>query len=151
MIAQSAARRPAVLVVFDLLQIGDDDLRALPLFERRMRLHQHIQPVPGIKIIEHIETHGEPLFHAIVDGDHEGIVAKRTPLRHILPTDLRRQCCPHNLRYTRRVSPPHGRPRTSAQAERTHAVAASTRQPRFARMSNAGHPYNSSIGVRPLA
>ena len=24
-----------------------------------------------------IETHGEPLFHAIVDGDHEGIVAKR--------------------------------------------------------------------------
>jgi len=24
-----------------------------------------------------IDTHGEALFHAIVDGDHEGIVAKR--------------------------------------------------------------------------
>ena len=77
MIMESAARRPAVLVVFDLLQIGNEDLRALPLFERRQLLHQHIEPVPGIKIIEHIETHGEPLFHAIVDGDHEGIVAKR--------------------------------------------------------------------------
>ena len=39
MIAESAARRPAVLVVFDLLRIGDEDLRALPLFERRRALH----------------------------------------------------------------------------------------------------------------
>ena len=28
-----------------------------------------------MRIIEHIETHGEALFRAIVDGDHEGIVA----------------------------------------------------------------------------
>ena len=40
-------------------------------------MHEHIEPVPGIKIIEHIETHGEPLFHAIAADDHEGIVAKR--------------------------------------------------------------------------
>jgi ATP-dependent DNA ligase len=39
--------------------------------------YAHIQSVPGIQIIEHVETHGEALFHAIVDGDHEGIVAKR--------------------------------------------------------------------------
>ena len=77
MIAESAARRPTVVVVFDRLRIGGDDLRALPLFERRQRLHQHIQPAAGIRIIEHIETHGEPLFKAIVDVDHEGIVAKR--------------------------------------------------------------------------
>jgi len=77
MIAEAATRRPAVLVVFDLLQLGSDDLRARPLLERRRALHQHIEPLPGVKIIEHIETHGEPLFHAIVDGDHEGIVAKR--------------------------------------------------------------------------
>jgi bifunctional non-homologous end joining protein LigD len=77
MIVESAARRPTVLVVFHLLRIGHEDLRALPLFARRQRLHQHIEPVPGIKIIAHIETHGEPLFHAILTGDHEGIVAKR--------------------------------------------------------------------------
>jgi ATP-dependent DNA ligase len=83
MIAESATRRSAVLVVFDLLRIGDEDLRALPSFERRQRLHQNIEPVPGIKMIEHIETHGEPLFRAIVDGDHEGIVANAWT-RHIV-------------------------------------------------------------------
>jgi bifunctional non-homologous end joining protein LigD len=83
MIADAAARRPAVLVVFDLLQINGDDLRSLPLFERRRALHAHVQPMRGIHIIEHVETYGEALFHAIVDGDHEGIVAKRadTPYR----------------------------------------------------------------------
>ena len=77
MIAESAVRWPAVLVVFDLLEIHGDDLRSLPLFERRRALHAHVEPVPGIQAIEHVETHGEALFHAIVDGDHEGIVAKR--------------------------------------------------------------------------
>ena len=77
MIADAAARRPAVLVVFDVLEFDGDDLRSLPLFERRRALHAHVDPVPGIQIIEHVDTHGEALFHAIVDGDHEGIVAKR--------------------------------------------------------------------------
>jgi len=44
---------------------------------RRRALHAHVEPVPGIQIIEHVETHGEALFRAIIDGDHEGIVAKR--------------------------------------------------------------------------
>ena len=66
-----------MLIVFDILQLGAEDLRGLPLLEGPRALHQHIELVPAIKIIEHIETHGEPLFNAIVDGDHEGIVAKR--------------------------------------------------------------------------
>jgi bifunctional non-homologous end joining protein LigD len=33
--------------------------------------------VPGIQIIEHVETHGEAWFRAIAADDHEGIVAKR--------------------------------------------------------------------------
>jgi ATP-dependent DNA ligase len=53
------------------------DLRGQPLRERRNALHQAIAPIPGVQLIEHVETHGEPLFRAIVDGDHEGIVAKR--------------------------------------------------------------------------
>ena len=77
MIAEAALRRPAVLVVFDLLEINGDDLRALPLSERRRALHAHVEPVPGIQVIEHLEAHGEALFRAIVDGDHEGIVAER--------------------------------------------------------------------------
>ena len=44
-IAESAAHRPAVLVVFDLLQIGDEDLRALPLFARRQRTAPRVSAV----------------------------------------------------------------------------------------------------------
>jgi len=74
---RAAARRPAVLVVFDVLAFDGDNLRPLPLFERRRALHAHVTPIPGVQIIEHVETHGEALFRAILDGDHEGIVAKR--------------------------------------------------------------------------
>ena len=59
MIAESAARRPAALILFDLLQLDGQDLRPLPLFERRRALHAHVDPAPGIQIIEHVETHGE--------------------------------------------------------------------------------------------
>jgi hypothetical protein len=34
-------------------------------------LHAHVEPAPGIQLIEHIETHGAALFRAIADGDHE--------------------------------------------------------------------------------
>ncbi len=77
MIADAAARRPAVLAVFDLLQLDGDDLRPLPLMERRRALHQHVEFVPGVQVIEHVEQYGQPLFRAIAEGDHEGIVAKR--------------------------------------------------------------------------
>jgi bifunctional non-homologous end joining protein LigD len=77
MIAESAARRPPVLIVFDVLELDGEDLRERPLFERREALHAHVAPMRGLQIIEHIETHGEALFRAIAAGDHEGIVAKR--------------------------------------------------------------------------
>jgi ATP-dependent DNA ligase len=77
MIAEASAQRPAILVVFDLLEVDGDDLRSLPLIERRHALHAHIDQVPGIQIIEHVEVHGEALFRAIAADDHEGIVAKR--------------------------------------------------------------------------
>jgi hypothetical protein len=54
-----AARRPAV-------ELDGDDLRPLPLFERRRAIYAASNRVPGIQIIEH----GEALFHAILDGDH---------------------------------------------------------------------------------
>lgn len=76
-IAQWARQRPAVLVVFDILAINGADLRTLPLLERRRALRQSIESVASVQAIEHVETHGEALFSAIVDEDHEGIVAKR--------------------------------------------------------------------------
>jgi bifunctional non-homologous end joining protein LigD len=44
---------------------------------RRERLHERVAGVAGIQVIEAIPTHGEALFAAIVEHDHEGIVAKR--------------------------------------------------------------------------
>jgi len=75
MIAEAAARRPAVLVVFDVMQIGRDDLSERLQFERRHALHAHIPTVPGAQIIERAETQRAALFRAIVDGDHESLVA----------------------------------------------------------------------------
>ena len=69
-------KRPA-LVIFDLLELAGKDLRARPLLERRRALRAAIGPTRGVQVIEHVETHGEALFRAIVDGDHEGIAAKR--------------------------------------------------------------------------
>jgi len=63
--------------VFDLLAVGDEGLRSVPLLERRHRMHQHVEPVAGVKLIDHVETHGDPLFHAMAAQDFEGIVAKR--------------------------------------------------------------------------
>ena len=77
MIAEGAAKRPAGLVVFDLLELDDEDLRTRPLHERRAALHEHIRPGPRLQLIQHIDTHGEALFHAIAAQDFEGIVAKR--------------------------------------------------------------------------
>src|SRR5207249_1002849 len=55
MVHEAARRSPAVLIVFDLLELRGDDVRNLPLAERRHALYQHIPPAPGIQLIDHIE------------------------------------------------------------------------------------------------
>ena len=77
LIEQAAAHCPAVLVVFDRLELDGEDLRPLPLLDRRDIVHWFGSPVPGIQPIEYIETRGEALFREIARHDQEGIVAKR--------------------------------------------------------------------------
>jgi len=88
LIAEASVRRPAVLVLLDVLELDGQDLRHQPLLERRKVMHAAIPQVSRLKVIEHLETHGEALFQAIVEGDHEGIVAKRAdaPYRAGQPT-----------------------------------------------------------------
>jgi len=67
-----------VLYAFDLLWLNDEDLRALPLMERKRRLRQLI---PGraarLLFAGHVEGRGKDLFRAVCEQNLEGIVAKR--------------------------------------------------------------------------
>ena len=68
-----------VFYAFDLLWLNGDDLRSLPLIERKRRLHELVQSSQCHAIIyaQHIEGLGIGLFEEICARDLEGIVAKR--------------------------------------------------------------------------
>jgi bifunctional non-homologous end joining protein LigD len=68
-----------VFYAFDLLWLDNEDLRSLPLIERKRRLHELVQRSRSHAIIyaQHIEDQGIGLFEEICSRDLEGIVAKR--------------------------------------------------------------------------
>lgn len=68
-----------VLYTFDLLWLNGEDLRRLPLIERKERLRDLIRPGHCERIIyaQHIEGTGKRFFKEICARDLEGIVAKR--------------------------------------------------------------------------
>jgi bifunctional non-homologous end joining protein LigD len=72
-------RGKPVFYAFDLLWLDDQDLRSLPLIERKQRLHELIKRSRFERIIyaQHIETQGVTFFEEICQRDLEGIVAKR--------------------------------------------------------------------------
>jgi len=77
-VARASVNMPAVVVVFDVLELDGRDVRDLPLAERRRRLLEALQPRrPGVQIVQHVPTYGEALFREIARHDQEGIVAKR--------------------------------------------------------------------------
>jgi Phage integrase family/ATP dependent DNA ligase domain len=62
---------------FDLVFCNGEDLRYLPLADRKHRLRDLI-PTNGERLLycEHVEGMGEELFHLVCQRDLEGIVAK---------------------------------------------------------------------------
>jgi bifunctional non-homologous end joining protein LigD len=71
-------RRECLFFAFDLLHLNGEDLRELPLIERKARLRRLLRRKrPGILYVDHIETHGKRLFEKICAIDLEGVVAKR--------------------------------------------------------------------------
>jgi len=70
-------REAAILYCFDLLVVNGEDLRALPLLERKQRLQRLIRGQAGLLYAEHVLHNGVALFQAICDKDLEGIVAKQ--------------------------------------------------------------------------
>jgi bifunctional non-homologous end joining protein LigD len=64
--------------VFDVLVTDGRDVRALLLGERKARLREIVDDMPGIQIVSALEAHGEALFAKAVELDIEGIVAERS-------------------------------------------------------------------------
>ena len=69
-----------VFYVFDLLFEGREDLRALPLRDRKARLEALVERAGGpgrIRYVEHFETGGEAVLSSACRMHLEGVVSKR--------------------------------------------------------------------------
>ncbi len=70
-----------IFFAFDLLFAGDEDLRALPLHERKSRLKQLLEARKGksrvIRYVEHFEEDGDAVLELAQKMSLEGIVSKK--------------------------------------------------------------------------
>jgi len=76
-VRQAVARHPARLYFFDALAIGDDDLRGLPLEERKRRLRSAFDDTKTVIFATGIVGEGRWVFEQAIAHDLEGMVAKR--------------------------------------------------------------------------
>ena len=76
-IAQTAAARPAILLVFDVLELAGDELAGLPLSERRQALERLLVPGhPYLQLVAHTaDIHVAEAWLGV--AGLEGVVAKR--------------------------------------------------------------------------
>jgi len=64
--------------VFDLLRVDGDDLTALPLVERKARLHKLLGKKPRVlRYSDHVEGSGKKFFELACKQGLEGIISKR--------------------------------------------------------------------------
>jgi bifunctional non-homologous end joining protein LigD len=68
-----------VFFAFDLLFEGREDLRGLPLAERKVRLEKLLESSPGehIRFVSHLESRGDTVLESACKMGLEGIVSKR--------------------------------------------------------------------------
>ena len=67
-----------VFFVFDQLFDGKEDLRPLPLSDRKARLHPHVEPASAnIRYVEHFITAGDAVLLSACRMDLEGIISKQ--------------------------------------------------------------------------
>ena len=70
---------PLTYFAFDLLEENGEDLRKLPLIERKERLRKLIgktSMADAVQYSEHILGQGEKFFQAMCEGGYEGMIAK---------------------------------------------------------------------------
>ncbi|MBU4213231.1 MAG: ATP-dependent DNA ligase [Actinobacteria bacterium] len=73
-----AEQTPAMLVVFDLLALGDEDLRAAPFAQRRARLVEAVRPGAGVRVTPQTSDLVEAgrWFDQFEGAGLDGVVAK---------------------------------------------------------------------------
>ena len=76
-IRHAAVESPATYFAFDLLALGDHDLRSLPLSARKELLRKLVPATGVIRFLDHFEKDGEVLYEQVQKLGLEGIVAKR--------------------------------------------------------------------------
>src|SRR5215510_8575950 len=62
--------------VFDLLCLGDKDLRSEPLYRRKKLLQKLLRKNDTLRYVDHIETNGLGMYAGALALGLEGIVAK---------------------------------------------------------------------------
>jgi len=72
------AAQPVIYYLFDLLWVDGDDLRGLPLTERKDRLRDAIDFADPLRYSDHLEEDGELALRAACEQGLEGLIAKRS-------------------------------------------------------------------------
>jgi ATP-dependent DNA ligase len=70
-------REPQCFAAFEILWLKGEDLRRLPLLERKRRLRPLLPLDAAALFVDHIPGEGVSLFRSVCARDLEGIVAKR--------------------------------------------------------------------------
>ena len=85
--------QPVAIIAFDLLRDGDEDIRGLPLTERRARLESRLgRPGDTLRISEQVGDDGRALHERALGEGWEGLTCLtcRPPRRFSLPGSSRR-------------------------------------------------------------
>ncbi|MCG8557316.1 MAG: DNA ligase D [Proteobacteria bacterium] len=77
-VRRAARQVPVAYVVFDLLALDGYDLRKLPLLERKRHLRRLVPGRGLIRVLDHLQADGRPLFEFCRQQRLEGVVAKRS-------------------------------------------------------------------------
>lgn len=80
-----AGRIPATIVLFDLLAVGEEDLRAHPFIERRTRLGAVVRENTGVRLTPATRdrAEAEDWFVRFESAGCDGLIAKRTDQRYV--------------------------------------------------------------------
>jgi DNA ligase D-like protein (predicted ligase) len=81
--ADRVAANPVVYCVFDLLELDGDDLRDLPLLERRAKLTDAIRPSAALQLSEAWREDSQKRFAQACRAGWEGLIAKRAAAPYV--------------------------------------------------------------------